>query len=219
MMRFSGVYSNYANNRKNGINDENMLKWAEKEYQLKLNSQTFNHYHVWVVIKDSPKFRVICQEVNEGQSSSKRTKNSETSAYSPGGSDAHTNYAVNLEQDEEDNEFDIPEPVSTIGLDTIKRASSSSCQTVSSIPTTNKLAHQLEKFTKFQRAKHKEKKKIHEEKLLLADLKVMGTVGVLIWSTQSGFGLIGFSLKYIDPQPDSSNVRVNRVWVIWVMGY
>ncbi|KAL8234001.1 hypothetical protein R6Q59_020101 [Mikania micrantha] len=110
MMWFSGIYNKCANNRKNDMNDENVLKWTEKEYQLKLNDQTFNHYHVWVAIKDSPKFRVLCQEVNEGQSSSKKTKNLETNAYSLGGSDAHTNYAVNLEQDEEDDEFDIPEP-------------------------------------------------------------------------------------------------------------
>ncbi|KAL8217763.1 hypothetical protein R6Q57_021136 [Mikania cordata] len=54
--------SNCANNRKSGMSDENVLKWAEKEYQLKSNGQTFNHYHVWVAIKDSPKFRVLCQE-------------------------------------------------------------------------------------------------------------------------------------------------------------
>ncbi|KAL8213694.1 hypothetical protein R6Q57_003143 [Mikania cordata] len=69
LTKFSGTYSNCANNRKNGMNDENVLKWAEKEYQLKSNGQTFNHYHVWVAIKDSPKFCVLCQEGNEVQGS------------------------------------------------------------------------------------------------------------------------------------------------------
>ncbi|KAL8226177.1 hypothetical protein R6Q57_018734 [Mikania cordata] len=102
LTKFSVIYSNCANNRKNGMNDENVLKWAEKEYQLKSNGQTLNHYHVWVAIKDSPKFRVLCQEGNEVQCSSKRTKNSESNEYSTGGSTAHTNYAVNLEDDEEE---------------------------------------------------------------------------------------------------------------------
>ncbi|KAL8239347.1 hypothetical protein R6Q59_015914 [Mikania micrantha] len=129
LTKFSGIYSNCANNRKSGMSDENVLKWAEKEYQLKSNGQTFNHYHVWVAIKDSPKFRVLCQEGNEVQGSSKRTKNSESNEYSPGGSTAHTNYAVNLEDDEEEPEFDTPpEPVRPTGRDTTKRASSSSRQ-------------------------------------------------------------------------------------------
>ncbi|KAL8250888.1 hypothetical protein R6Q59_034581 [Mikania micrantha] len=116
LTKFSGIYSNCANNRKSGMSDENILKWAEKEYQLKSNSQTFNHYHVWVAIKDSPIFRVLCQEGNEVQCSSKRTKNSESNEYSPGGSTAHTNYAVNLEDDEEEAEFDTPpEPVRPTG--------------------------------------------------------------------------------------------------------
>ncbi|KAL8210934.1 hypothetical protein R6Q57_005371 [Mikania cordata] len=65
LTKFSGIYSNCANNQKSGMSDENVLKWVEKEYQLKSNGQTFNHYHVWVAIKDSPKFRVLCQEGNE----------------------------------------------------------------------------------------------------------------------------------------------------------
>ncbi|KAL8231286.1 hypothetical protein R6Q57_001064 [Mikania cordata] len=84
LTKFSGIYSNCANNRKSGMSDENVLKRAEKEYQLKSNGQTFNHYHVWVAIKDSTKFRVLCQEGNEVQGFSKRTKNSETNEYSPG---------------------------------------------------------------------------------------------------------------------------------------
>ncbi|KAL8230636.1 hypothetical protein R6Q57_000414 [Mikania cordata] len=108
LTKFSGIYSNCANNRKNGMSDENVLKWAEKEYQLKSNDQTFNHYHVWVAIKDSPKFRVFCQEGYEVQGSSKRTKNSESNEYSPGGSTAHTNYAVNLEDDEEEEASSTP---------------------------------------------------------------------------------------------------------------
>ncbi|KAL8230758.1 hypothetical protein R6Q57_000536 [Mikania cordata] len=67
LTKFSSIYSNCANNRKSGMSDENVLKWAEKEYQLKSNGQTFNHYHVWVAIKDSPKFRVLCQEGYEVQ--------------------------------------------------------------------------------------------------------------------------------------------------------
>ncbi|KAL8228113.1 hypothetical protein R6Q57_015697 [Mikania cordata] len=59
----------------------------------------------WVAIKDSPKFRVLCQEGNEVQSSSKRTKNSESNEYSSGGSTVHTSYAVNLEDDEEEADF------------------------------------------------------------------------------------------------------------------
>ncbi|KAL8226653.1 hypothetical protein R6Q57_016485 [Mikania cordata] len=59
-------------------------------------------------------------EANEGQSSSKRTKNSETNEYSPRGSDAHT---VNLKLDDE---FEIQELVRPVGQDTAKRASSSS---------------------------------------------------------------------------------------------
>ncbi|KAL8239765.1 hypothetical protein R6Q59_016332 [Mikania micrantha] len=108
LTKFSGIYSNYANNRKSGMSDENVLKWAEKGYQIKSNGRTFNHYHVWIAIKDSPKFCVFCQEGNEVQGSSKRTKNSESNKYSPGGSTAHTNYAVNLEDDEEEDEFDTP---------------------------------------------------------------------------------------------------------------
>ncbi|KAL8242020.1 hypothetical protein R6Q59_012322 [Mikania micrantha] len=108
LTKFSWIYSNCANNRKSGMSDENVLKWAEKEYQLKSNGQTFNHYHVWVAIKDSPKFRVLCQKGYEVQCSSKRTKNSVSNEYSPGGSTAHTNYAVNLEDDEEEAEFDTP---------------------------------------------------------------------------------------------------------------
>ncbi|KAL8242675.1 hypothetical protein R6Q59_012977 [Mikania micrantha] len=166
--------SNSANNRKSGMSDENVLKWAEKEYQLKSNDQTFNHYHVWVAIKDSPKFRVLCQQGNEVQGSSKRTKNSESNEYSPGGSTAHTSYAVNLEDDEEEAEFDTPpEPVRPKGRDKTKRASSSSRQTVSSNPTTTDLADQLQAFTTFQKQKHEDRKKKHEEKTLRADLRVL----------------------------------------------
>ncbi|KAL8214629.1 hypothetical protein R6Q57_004078 [Mikania cordata] len=160
LTKFSVMYSNCANNRKNGMSDENVLKWAEKEYQLKSNCQTFNHYHVWVAIKDSPKFRVLFQECNEVQGSSKRTKNSESNEYSPGGLTAHTNYAVNLKDDEEEAEFDTPpEPVRPTGRDTTKRASSSSRQTVSSNPTTTDLADQLQAFTTFQKQKHEDRKK------------------------------------------------------------
>ncbi|KAD3640570.1 hypothetical protein E3N88_29793 [Mikania micrantha] len=174
LTKFSGIYSNCANNRKSGMSDENVLKWAEKEYQLKSNGQTFNHYHVWVAIKDSPKFRVLCQEGNEVQGSSKRTKNSETNEYSPGGSTAHTNYAVNLEDDEEEPEFDTPpEPVRPTGRDTTKRASSSSRQTVSSNTSTTELAEQLQAFTTFQKIKHEERKKMHEEKTLRSDLRAL----------------------------------------------
>ncbi|KAD4178349.1 hypothetical protein E3N88_26940 [Mikania micrantha] len=174
LTKFSGIYSNCANNRKSGMSDENVLKWAEKEYQLKSNGQTFNHYHVWVAIKDSPKFRVLCQEGNEVQGSSKRTKNSESNEYSPGGSTAHTNYAVNLEDDEEEAEFDTPpEPVRPTGRDTTKRASSSSRQTVSSNTSTTELADQLQAFTTFQKLKHEERKKMHEEKTLRSDLRAL----------------------------------------------
>ncbi|KAL8193661.1 hypothetical protein R6Q57_026796 [Mikania cordata] len=160
LTKFSGIYSNCANNRKSGMSDENVLKWAEEEYQLKSNDQTFNHYHVWVAIKDSPKFRVLCQEGYEVQSSLKRTKNSESNKYSPEGSTAHTNYAVNLEDDEEEAEFDNPpEPVKPTGRDITKRASSSSRQTVSSNPTTTALADQLQAFTAFQKQKHEDRKK------------------------------------------------------------
>ncbi|KAL8234050.1 hypothetical protein R6Q59_020150 [Mikania micrantha] len=107
LMRFSGIYNKCDNNRKSSMNDEGVIKWAEKEYQLKSNDQIFNHYYVWATIKDTPKFLALCQEANEGQSSSKRTKKYETNAYPSGGSDAHTNYAVNLEQDKEDDEFEI----------------------------------------------------------------------------------------------------------------
>ncbi|KAL8252771.1 hypothetical protein R6Q59_036464 [Mikania micrantha] len=176
VMGFDAEYrTNCANNRKSGMSDENVLKWAEKEYQLKSNGQTFNHYHVWVAIKDSPKFRVLCQEHNnEVQGSSKRTKNSETNEYSPGGSTAHTNYAVNLEDDEEEPEFDTPpEPVRPTGRDTTKRASSSSRQTVSSNTSTTELAEQLQAFTTFQKIKHEERKKMHEEKTLRSDLRAL----------------------------------------------
>ncbi|KAL8215930.1 hypothetical protein R6Q57_022767 [Mikania cordata] len=74
LTKFSGIYSNCANNRKSGMSEENLLKWAEKECQLKSNGQTFNHYHVWVAIKDSPKFRVLCQEGYEVQGSSKKNQ-------------------------------------------------------------------------------------------------------------------------------------------------
>ncbi|KAL8225813.1 hypothetical protein R6Q57_018370 [Mikania cordata] len=160
LTKFSGIYSNCANNRKSEMNDENVLKWAEKEYQLKSNGQTFNHYHVWVAIKDSPKFHVLCQECNEVQGSSKRTKNSESNEYSPGGSTAHSNYAVNLEDDEEEAEFDTPpEPVRPTGRDTTKQTSSSSRQSGYSNPATNELADQLQAFTSFQKQKHEERKK------------------------------------------------------------
>ncbi|KAL8267470.1 hypothetical protein R6Q59_004814 [Mikania micrantha] len=166
LTKFSGIYSNCANNRKIEMSDENMLKWAEKEYQLKSNGQTFNHYHVRVAIKDSPKFRVLCQEGNDVQDCSKRTKNSELNEYSPGGSTAHTNYAVNLEDDEEEAEFDTPpEPVRPTGRDTTKRASSSSRQTVSSNPTTTDLADQLQAFTSFQKQNTKIGKKCTKRKL------------------------------------------------------
>ncbi|KAL8231503.1 hypothetical protein R6Q57_001281 [Mikania cordata] len=147
LTKFSGIYSNCANNRKSGMSDENVLKWAEKEYQLKSN---------------------------EVQGSSKRTKNSESNEYSLRGSTAHTNYAVNLEDDEEEAEFDTPpEPVRPTGRDTTKQASSSSCQTVSSNPTTTDLADQLQAFTTFQKQKHEDRKKMHEEKTLRAELRAM----------------------------------------------
>ncbi|KAL8230378.1 hypothetical protein R6Q57_000156 [Mikania cordata] len=162
LTKFSGIYSNCANNRKSGMSDENS------------NGQTFNHYHVWVTIKDSPKFRVLCQEGYEVQGSSKRTKNSESNEYSPGGSTAHTNYAVNLEDDEEEAEFDTPpKPIRPTGRDTTKRASSSSRQTGSSNPKTTKLADQLQAFAAFQKQKHEDRKKMHEEKSLRADLRAM----------------------------------------------
>ncbi|KAL8215943.1 hypothetical protein R6Q57_022780 [Mikania cordata] len=75
LTKFSVIYSNCANNRKSGMSDENVLKWAEKEYQLKSNSQTFNHYHIWVAIKDSPKFSTFCQEGNEVQGMEQRRFN------------------------------------------------------------------------------------------------------------------------------------------------
>ncbi|KAL8225615.1 hypothetical protein R6Q57_018172 [Mikania cordata] len=81
LTKFNGIYSNCANNRKSGMGDENVLKWAEKEYHLKSNDQTFN---LGWQIKDSPKFRVLCQKGNEVQCSSKRTKNSESNEYSRG---------------------------------------------------------------------------------------------------------------------------------------
>ncbi|KAL8256443.1 hypothetical protein R6Q59_031510 [Mikania micrantha] len=111
---------------------------------------------------------------NEVQGSSKRTKNSESNEYSPGGSTAHTNYAVNLEDDEEEAEFDTPEePVRPTGRDTTKRASSSSRQTVSSNTSTTELADQLQAFTTFQKQKHEERKKMHEEKTLRSDLRAL----------------------------------------------
>ncbi|KAL8224496.1 hypothetical protein R6Q57_019971 [Mikania cordata] len=166
LTKFSGIYSNCANNRKSGMSDENVLKWAEKEYQVKSNGQTFNHYHVWVVIKYSPKFRVLCQQGYEVQGSSKRIKNSESNEYLPGGSTAHTNYAVNLEDDEEEAKFDTPpEPVRPTGRDTTKRVSSSSRQTGYSNPTKTELADQLQAFTAFQKQKHEDRKKCTKRKV------------------------------------------------------
>ncbi|KAL8231482.1 hypothetical protein R6Q57_001260 [Mikania cordata] len=116
----------------------------------------------------------IDESENKTKGSSKRTKNFESNEYSPGGSTAHTNYAVNLEDDEEEAKFDTPpEPVRPMGRDTTKRASSSSHQTVSSNPTTTDLADQLQAFTTFQKQKHEDKKKMHEEKTLRADLRAM----------------------------------------------
>ncbi|KAL8255323.1 hypothetical protein R6Q59_033544 [Mikania micrantha] len=77
LTKFSGIYSNCANNRKSGMSDKNVLKWAEKEYQLKSKgqtAQTFNHYHIWVTIKDSPKFCVLCQEVTRSKVLQKEPK-------------------------------------------------------------------------------------------------------------------------------------------------
>ncbi|KAL8188635.1 hypothetical protein R6Q57_029655 [Mikania cordata] len=42
LTKFSGIYSNCANNRKNGMNDDNVLKWAKKEYQLKTLFELFD---------------------------------------------------------------------------------------------------------------------------------------------------------------------------------
>ncbi|KAD3338258.1 hypothetical protein E3N88_33779 [Mikania micrantha] len=113
-------------------------------------------------------------EGNEVQGSSKRTKNFESNEYSPGGSTAHTNYAVNLEDDEEEAEFDTPrEPVRPTGRDTTKRASSSSRQIVSSNPTTTDLADQLQAFTTFQKQKHEDRKKMHEKKLQIQEEKTL----------------------------------------------
>ncbi|KAL8196858.1 hypothetical protein R6Q57_020755 [Mikania cordata] len=117
------------NNRKSGMSDENVLKWAEKEYQLKSNGQTFNHYHVWVAIKDSPKFRVLCQEGYED------------------------------DEEEESEFDTPPKPVRPMGRDKAKRASSSSRQTGYSNPTTTELADQLQAFTSFQKQKHEDRKK------------------------------------------------------------
>ncbi|KAL8217780.1 hypothetical protein R6Q57_021153 [Mikania cordata] len=84
LTKFSDIYNNCANNRKSGMSNENVLKCVEKEYQLKSIGQTFNHYHIWVAIKYLPKFCVFCQEGNEVQGYSKRTKNSESNEYSSG---------------------------------------------------------------------------------------------------------------------------------------
>ncbi|KAL8234384.1 hypothetical protein R6Q59_020484 [Mikania micrantha] len=165
LMRFSGIYSNCANNRKSGMNDKGLLKWAEKEYQLKSNGP----YHVWVAIKTLQNFAFFVKKLTRARVLQKGLKiPRRTNIHGGGGSgrDAHT---VNLEQDEEDDEFEIQEPVRPVGRDTAKRASSSSRQTSSSIPTTNELVHQLEDLTKYQKTKH-------EDRLLRADLKVMGTV-------------------------------------------
>ncbi|KAL8222701.1 hypothetical protein R6Q57_020100 [Mikania cordata] len=89
-----------------------------------------------------------------------------------GGSTAHTNYAVNLEDDEEEAEFDTPpEPVRPTGRDTTKRASSSSRQTISSNPTTTRRS--TPSFHGFQKQKHEDRKKMHEKKSLRADLRAM----------------------------------------------
>ncbi|KAL8211402.1 hypothetical protein R6Q57_005839 [Mikania cordata] len=146
LTKFSSIYSNCANNRKSGMSDENVLKWAEKEYQLKSNDQTFNHYHIWKVTRSK-----VLQKENQKLGIER---------VFVGGSTAHTNYTVNLEDDEEEAEFDTPpEPVRATGRDTTKRDSSSSRQTVSSNPITTDLADQLQAFTAFQKQKHEDRKK------------------------------------------------------------
>ncbi|KAL8262818.1 hypothetical protein R6Q59_024167 [Mikania micrantha] len=102
-------------------------------------------------------------EVNESQSSSKRTKKSETNAFSSRGSDAHTNYAINIEQDEKDDEFDILEPVRPVGRVTTKRATSSSCQTVCSIPKPTNSLINLKRLRNFNE-KNTIRKNIQEKK-------------------------------------------------------
>ncbi|KAL8231361.1 hypothetical protein R6Q57_001139 [Mikania cordata] len=88
------------------------------------------------------------------------------------GSTAHSNCAVNLEDDEEEAEFDTPpEPFRPTGRDTTKRASSSSRQSGYSNPATNELADQLQAFTSFQKQKHEERKKIHEDRLKMHEEK------------------------------------------------
>ncbi|KAL8204794.1 hypothetical protein R6Q57_010417 [Mikania cordata] len=145
LTKFSGIYSNCVNNRKNGMSDENVLKWAEKEYQLKATAK-----------------RLITTTFGglRGPRFFKKNQKLGIERVFAGGSTAHTNYAVNLEDDEEEAEFDTPpEPVRPAGRDTTKRASSSSRQTGSSNPTTTELADQLQAFTAFQKQKHEDRKK------------------------------------------------------------
>ncbi|KAL8210676.1 hypothetical protein R6Q57_005113 [Mikania cordata] len=182
LTKFSGIYSNCANNRKSGMNDENVLKWTDKEYQLKSNGQTFNHYHVWVAIKDSPKFRVLCEEGYEVQVSSKRTKNSESNEYSPGVLPHIQITRLTSRMTKKKNPSSTPHrnrldrwveiKQNRLPLRVVKPATLSRQQPSS--PINSKLSRLFKnKNTKIENKYTKIEKKMHEEKQLRADLRAM----------------------------------------------
>ena len=91
---FATEYKKSSDCRASGSSDEQVLRAALKNYQDKHTHQ-FSYLDIWDIVRYCPKWCPVPDEVR----AAKRSKTTESSNYSAGGSDAHCNANLNLDAD------------------------------------------------------------------------------------------------------------------------
>ncbi|XP_022025006.1 uncharacterized protein LOC110925360 [Helianthus annuus] len=104
IQRFCGFYNQTLSNKPSGWNHENVFHEVMRLYENEHKS-SFPHVRAWQVVKDSPKWAVVLDEVASAKRATKRPKTSESGSYSVGASTGRCQININ-----EEPEFD-EEPI------------------------------------------------------------------------------------------------------------
>ncbi|XP_075486254.1 glutathione S-transferase T3-like [Primulina tabacum] len=110
--RFNANYNSVYSSYRSGHSDEDILRFAYKNYQSENNGVAFNLEHVWRIVKDRPMFT---PESADQYVATKKTKTSES-----GASNTFSNQEVSIDLDDEDTRPMGQKPAKRKGKDRVK---------------------------------------------------------------------------------------------------
>ncbi|KAJ0695626.1 putative glutathione transferase [Helianthus annuus] len=104
--KFNEIITKLKRDCKSGQSEEDILPLALTRYKQDVG-RDFSLWHVWILLKDSPKWKapVLTDQTSKIKSKSKRLKTSKTGVYT---SSSHAHGSVNLET--EDDEVELHHP-------------------------------------------------------------------------------------------------------------